>query len=425
MGFSSDTDVTTGLATSVANTVLHLAEIGDFQAAALELGQYWPPSGEDSHVLLLIAQGAVASGLGNLPLAADLFSRAHRLAGDDPLAGKAAIGSAVVAWKRGEIKEARVWMDMVPSDSPFSFCGLTQKATIEKHDPKRALEILAQAEALAEENSDALRGRFHNLRGIILRSLADSIKKKSKRQEAENYRVRAALEYEAALYFFDQCNSHNQRKIVFINLIGLYLSGSKYQEAHRVADRVIRQFQRDPPHLGMSLDQKANILIAERRYPQAIEVAQKAVSALSKTDRSNWLAEALITLGIALARAGKHDEARSQLNRAAELCEHTGDPAQADTARIAIIQELPITCAEAFQLFLKSQGSFLPASKALIHRIEAEGIRDSLERHHGSLQEAAQEFDITRQGLAKRIETLFPHLCTKPKRVRRWKTKPR
>jgi tetratricopeptide (TPR) repeat protein len=175
----------------------------------------------------------------------------------------------------------------------------------------------------------------------------------------------------------------------------------------------------------MVLDLKALIYLAEKRYEQAEQCAQKSTTLLANTERRGWLGECLITLGTVLGRMGKSDKARVELDRAIAISEEIGDTKQADKARITIIQELPVELPEAFDLFLKSQDSFLPASKALIHRIEAESIRDALKRNNNSVYEAAREFDITRQGLAKRIETMFPHLTRKPKRTRRWKAKPR
>lgn len=424
MGIASSSNINTLVVTQVTKEALSLCEAGDFHAARRALAEFWPPTGRETDAELLVAQGMIANGLGDLNLAEDLFSRGHRLAKGDPIGHRGLIGLAVVAWKRGELSDARVWVDSVPDDSPHRFGALTQKAIIEKHDPKRALAILSAAEPLAEKASDALRGRFHNYRGIVLRALADSIKTKAKSRKASDYRTRAAFEYEAALYFFEQADAYELRRIVFINLIGLYLSGGKYAEAHEVADATIQKLRKDPPHLGMVLDQKANVYLAEQNYPVARVVAEKAVGVLSNTDRQGWFTESLITLATILARQGEHHQSRETFDHAIEICERIGDKTQADKARIAIINELPVTCEAAFDLFLKSQSSCLPASKALIRRIEAEGIRAALDRHKGSVYMAAQEFDLTPQGLAKRIDQFFPHLTRKPKRSRRWKVRP-
>ncbi|MBD0370722.1 MAG: sigma 54-interacting transcriptional regulator [Pyrinomonadaceae bacterium] len=82
------------------------------------------------------------------------------------------------------------------------------------------------------------------------------------------------------------------------------------------------------------------MFLAQRRNAEAEKVARGAVQTLERGDELSLLAEALTTWGVALARLGRYEEARTALGRAGEVAERAGDKESAGVAAITTIEEL-------------------------------------------------------------------------------------
>jgi tetratricopeptide (TPR) repeat protein len=87
-------------------------------------------------------------------------------------------------------------------------------------------------------------------------------------------------------------------------------------------------------------DSRAQCLLAEGRYAEAERVSRRAAAALERGDEQSCLAEALITLGTALARLRRPDESREALERAKRVGELAGDIEAAGRACLSLIEEL-------------------------------------------------------------------------------------
>jgi hypothetical protein len=66
-------------------------------------------------------------------------------------------------------------------------------------------------------------------------------------------------------------------------------------------------------------DTRAQVFIAQHKYAEAEATARNAVSSFRKAGRQCFLAEALVTHGIALARLTKTVRAQSAFQEAAEV----------------------------------------------------------------------------------------------------------
>src|SRR6185503_17981670 len=85
---------------------------------------------------------------------------------------------------------------------------------------------------------------------------------------------------------------------------------------------------------------RARVLLSEGRVVDAEKAARRAVRILENGDEPSWLAEALTSLGITLARLRRSDEARSTLERAIDCAEQTGNVESAGNAALILIEEL-------------------------------------------------------------------------------------
>lgn len=407
------------IATLVANA-WQQSDGMDFIGARDTLGAagYWPPKTDESDPELLLLQGTLLIHFSEIEKAKDVLSKSVRFFAGNPRAARARVMLAWAYLMGGEKQEARALLDEITT-TEYQCCYLMALAYVQS-TPERSLRLYEQAEPLLATEPVAVQAKFHGSRGMVLRKLAnekDRLRKKDPSIIAE-LRRRSELEYIATLSLAEDVNAHEVVIAASNNLAGLYSDTKQTEEALNLVDRVVSHFKRSRRSdcLGKSLDQKAGILLGQKQLSEAIKVARLAVGELEQTDRHGWLAEALITLGTALARKGD-TEACAQLERATAICDHSGDKEQSDRARVTIIRELPVSCEQAFVLFSLIEDR-IQAIDALMYRLEAESIRISLEAASGSKLKAAKGLGITRQALEKKIENNFPQF-SKPKRKRR------
>jgi tetratricopeptide (TPR) repeat protein len=264
------TTVETVVTTVAAAVVLDLCEAGRYREAERAV-QGVPADTPDG----LLAHGVVAVAVRDLETAKNYLSAA---AGNDgEFRDRARFHLAVAYWFGGEAQEAK---DLLRS-LPDSLEKLLLRAIIETAPPYRLTDALRLLDAAAVyQIRPALQARLHNQRGLILRKMGET--------------DRAIQEYEAAIYFFELDQS-DCVPLVINNLAGVYLDYGETGRAHEQVDKAIRLLANDLPHLGKAYDQKARIFIAEQKYDDAKRWSEKAVSVLRRTDRREWLSEALIT----------------------------------------------------------------------------------------------------------------------------------
>ena len=92
--------------------------------------------------------------------------------------------------------------------------------------------------------------------------------------------------------------------------------------------------------MGQFDETRARVFLAEGRNIEAEKAARVAVALLEKGDMSSWLAGALTTHGIALARLNHPDQSREALDRAISVAEQVGDFEKSGVAALTMIEQL-------------------------------------------------------------------------------------
>lgn len=339
-----------------------LEDRGLYREAAEELSEFWAGVGSRPRVgglgeaeaaEVLLRAGALTGWLGSRSrregaqeAAKDLLSEAHARfgrAGERRKSAEALIELAYCYWRQGAADEARATLDeadarLTEADTSLRALSALRRALVEESATRtnEALRILAASAPLFEAGAgDALRGRYHNELAAVLWSLGRS-------ERREDYLDRAFIEYEAAAFHFERAGHTTYRAAVENNLGYLFLTVSKFAEAHRHLDTARRLFARlgDGARAAQVDETRARALLAEGRVAEAEAVARAAVRALEGSDELALLAEALTAHGAALARLGRPEEARAALNRARESAELAGNDESAGLAELTLLEEL-------------------------------------------------------------------------------------
>lgn len=141
-------------------------------------------------------------------------------------------------WREGAFNEARVRLQqaldqLTDNADDVRATTLLRMATVERsakrfHD---ALRIHIEAYSLFEEsNNHALKGKFYNGFGFVLRNIGTA-------EGRDDYIDRALIEYAAASYHFEQAGHSRYQACVENNLGFLFGTIGKFPEAHEHLDR--------------------------------------------------------------------------------------------------------------------------------------------------------------------------------------------
>ena len=162
-----------------------------------------------------------------------------------------------------------------------------------------------------------------------------------KRNRAD-YFQRAIKHYEEADYHFTLARHTIYRAHVKNNVGYLLFKLSRFRKAHEYLDHARRLLVsvRDKVRVAQVDDTRAQVFIAQQKYAEAELAARNAVSSFRKAGRQCFLAEALVTQGIALARLEKTVRAQSTLEEAAEVAQGVGATNQAGIAALTLIEEI-------------------------------------------------------------------------------------
>lgn len=367
-----------------------LEEAGDYEAAREAMSELWSRVGERpmldglgraaaAEVLTQVAVltsciGSAKQIEGAQELAKDLLGESIRLfeaLGDARKVAEAQAHLAYCYWRQGGYDEARVTLHEARSklrdeDAGLKALVLLRSAIIERVALRLndALRIHMEAAPLVKESDDdALKGKFHNEFGTVLKNLGAA-------ERRPDYIDRALVEYAAASYHFERAGHERFRARVENNLAMLFSTLGRFAEAHEHADRARAIFTelKDRGSMAQVDDTRARVLLNEGRAAEAEKVARAAVQALEKGDEQTLLAEALTTHGTALARTGRYTRARLTLQHAVAIAERAGDPEGAGQATLAVVEELgglipagelSVTCKRAAELLAGSQHSGL------------------------------------------------------------------
>lgn len=381
--------------------------------------------------------------------------------GDQKQIAAARVELAYCYWREGELNEARIMLrealQKLTTEGTTRARALTKLVIIENSAARHtdALKLLTENALLFEKISNhTVKGDYHNELAITLEEIAASEKR-------ADYFQRAIKEYEAADHHFKLARNPVFRASVKNNVAVLLSSLSRFKEAHKYLDEARRLTVSfgDKAKTAQIDWTRAEVLIAEGKLKEAEAMARKAASVLEKGGHQCLLADALITQGIALARAHKSERAQFIFQRAIETAYQVGALNKAGLAALTLIEEVselsPATLQAAYERAREwlaesqSQGVLLRLNKAagkfvssvrselsaedateiLLTRnfdlqqkmlqYERSTIRKALAQTNGSVTHAASLLGLSHQGLAYVIEARHPDLLKERSPVRR------
>ena len=351
-----------------------LMQSGDYEGASAALGELWRGVGQrpdvenlDEHVqaLVLLRAGSLTGWLGSARQIADTQETAKDLIGESirrfeslGMAARAIEGQAELAlcyWREGAYDDARIILrealarfdaevgDETKIENAELKALILIRSSIVEFKTQRfaeALALLDRAAPLVETtNNHFLKGGLHVELALNLRNLAATA---TTAEEREAYMDRALMEYAAASFHYEEAGHTRYSARVTNNLGYLYYKLGRYAEAHENLDRAREMFAnlRDVGSAAQVDETRAQVFIAENRLEEAERAARASVKALEKGSERGLLTESLTTLGVVLARLGRHEEARATLERAIEEGEQSSDLDGAGKAALTLLEEL-------------------------------------------------------------------------------------
>src|SRR5882762_6336103 len=451
-------------------TALELRDKGNYDGAQEVMGHLWRGIGSRPETAtlhpsvvaeVLLCAGILTGWIGSRDenkeaddYARDLITESITLfesLGDVKKVAEARMELAYCYWRAGALDEARIMF--TEALQKLSTAGNTRANALlglsvvewssSRYD--EALSILTgNAPLFSKITNHTLRGFYHNQLAMVLRNLA------TEETKSDNFQ-RAVREYEEADHQFKLARNTIFRAHVKNNLGFLLYKLSRFHKAHEYLDhaRRLTVSVRDKVRTAQIDETRAQVFIAERKYSQAEVAARSAVKSFGKAGRQCFLAEALITQGIALARLGRTVQAQFTLQRAIEVAHQAGSLNRAGIAALTLIEEIDDLPPEILSGAYEQAGEWLSTSQSTeifqrfktagkklalklregksegtpevlfnqprnvkqdLLSIEREMIRKALAEVNGSLTHAASLLGMSYQGLAYLIKSRHPEL---------------
>jgi len=462
-------------------TALELKDRGEYQAARDVMFPLWKGIGSrpDTRGLaaevvprVLLCAGiltgwlAGANGIKDADdYARDLITESITLydaIGDSRKVAEARAELAQCYWRAGANDEARIWLsaalERLTTGGNARANALLVLSSVEWAESryKQVLKILTENARLFERiNNETIKGTYHNQLGITLRAIGSTSKKRS------DYFQRAITEYRAADEHFKRARHVIFRAHVKNNIAFVLRELRRFKEAHQHLEQARRLFMRarDSVRTSQVDESRAQLFIAEGKYKEAEQLARNAGRSFERAGRQCFLAEALVTQGIALARLHETEHAQFIFQRAIETAHQAGSLNSAGIAALTMIEELDSLSSEVQSVAYtqarewladrqspdtkprlkaarkKIGGELLSKAKAVdarevlfnkrcdledeVLKYERDLIRRTLAKVNGQVTDAARLLNIGRQRLAHRIETKHPDLLKERTPVRR------
>ncbi|HEX8146590.1 MAG TPA: helix-turn-helix domain-containing protein [Pyrinomonadaceae bacterium] len=450
----------------VASDFIHK---GQYEAAREALGELWlgvgqrPPARElppaiEAEVLLQCGTltgwlGSVRNVSGAQEQAKDMLSeaaRAFRSQGMPAKVSEAQYELGICYWRLGSFDEARLVLG--EALTPLKETDVELKAKIHirrtlveisENRYNEALNILKEAEPVFESANDALKGRWHGQRAIILLKLAAT-------EHRPDYADRAIIEFTAAVYHYEQARHERYCALNLNNLAFLLYKLGRYRDAHEHLDRAQLIFTklRDTGNVAQVDETRARVLVAEKKYRDAERIMPGVIKTLEQAGESALLADALTVQGIVWARLGSFDSSIDILRRAMKVAQDSGATTSAGHAVLTLIEEHGATWrlpeSELTKLYHRAHGllkgsqdaedkeRLLACALIVIKRLsgmqihdknfsfygavlelEARLIEQALELEGGSITRAAERLGLKRQALASMLQARHKKLMDK------------
>lgn len=436
---------------------------GQYEAAIEALGEFWCGVGvrpdlkglQDTIAAEVLLQcGALSSSLGiskqtrrAQDAAKDLISEALRLFDTRGLYKRVAEAQCelgVCYWRAGALDDARVMLQdaankLGEADTEQKAKVLIRSSCVEVSAGRYndALRILKEAEPVFKIASDALKGRWHGQKALVLRRLGTA-------EGRSDYLDSAIIEYTAAIVHYEQARHERYCATNENNLAFLLCKISRYQEAHKHLDHALRVLKRlgDTVLLAQVQETRARVLLAEHRNDEAARIIKSAVETLEQSGELALLADAMVVQATIQARRGNYERSLPTFRQAINIAEDAGALESAGNAALALIEEhgiKRISENELYNLYFRADelltstqdpesiarlracarilgrrlsgklytGFSLPDA---IHAYEAWFIERALTASKGSVTHAARSLGISHQRLANLLETRHNNL---------------
>ena len=333
---------------------------GQYETAREALGELWlgvgqrpsvsklPPATEAE---VLLQCGTLTGWLGNVcnvsgaqEQAKDILfeaARTFRVQGMYAKVSETQYELAACYWRLGQYDEARVVLQealklLTAPDTELKAKILIRLTNVEVWDNRchDAMNILKETEPVFESANDALKGRWHGQKGLVLRRLGAA-------EGQPDYYDRAILEYTAAIYHYEQARHDRYCGNNLNNLAFLLYKLGRYGEAHEHLDHAQLIFTRlkDTGNLAQVDETRARVLVAEKRYREADRIVAAVIKTFEKGGESALLADALAVQGVVWARLGAFEGSIDILRRAVDVAQQSGALTQAGQAALTLIEE--------------------------------------------------------------------------------------
>jgi tetratricopeptide (TPR) repeat protein len=197
-----------------------------------------------------------------------------------------------------------------------------------------SLNILKEAEPVFSSANDALKGRWHGQKALVLDKLATA------EGNADRYDS-AIIEYTAAIYHYEQARHERYCGNNLNNLAMLLYKLGRYREAHEHLDRAQLIFTKlkDTGSLAQVDETRARVLVAEKRYKDADRILADVIKTFDAGGESALLADALTLQGVVWARLGAFDSSVNILRQAVKVAQGSGALTSAGLAALTLIEE--------------------------------------------------------------------------------------
>jgi tetratricopeptide (TPR) repeat protein len=307
---------------------------------------------------------------------------AYELLGDVKKVAEARSELALCYWRAGALDEARVMvteaLQKLTAPGTTRANALINLSVVEWSASryKEALKILTDNAPLFDKiTNNTTKGTYHNQRAMILRKLVTPENRVAQLRRVMN-------EYEEADSYFKLAHNMVNRAHVKNNIGNVLRELARYREAHEYLDQARRltAIVKDKVRTAQVDETRAQVFLAEQRFAEAESVARLAAASFEKSGRQSFLADALITQGIALARLHQTERAQFTLQKAIEVAHQAGALNKAGLAALTMIEELDQLPPQTRSAAYEQAGEWLAdcQSQEIKRRVETTGKKLAL-----------------------------------------------
>jgi tetratricopeptide (TPR) repeat protein len=259
---------------------------------------------------------------------------------------EAQIELAPCYWRGGAFDEARIFLSMTIEKIKFDEAisddikalAYLRRAVLGNDEAlhREAIYYLEQGSKFFDSDKNpSLKGKYHNQMGIAQQSIGDL-------QNNPEFLDRALIEYSAAGIYFEEAGHKRYTAFVENNIGMVYFSLKKFAEAHEHFETAKKIFTNLKEHIFVAQVEEsiAKALIGQGLPEIAARFARKSSTTFEKAERFALMIESQITLGIALARMEKFEQARIEFENAEQIASRMTLPNLAGLAVLTLLEEL-------------------------------------------------------------------------------------